>query len=265
MLKPIRKLTGFAKSNARERHRRSRGQQLISAGERLFAAEDYDNVSVADIAEAAGCSVGAFYGRFPDKDSYLISVIYWRFGWSREAADRDLNANHWRDKPDGEVARQIVEHLASMASGENAGVMRLAVKLGRTNPEALKPMLAYRARVTDLAVDLLAHRLAGDTDGEDAVSRVMQIVQATIMDALLHHQGPLEPSSSTTSEALIDLVVTQLGLSSDETDGRQDSIADDNLDEIAGEEPKARSQKAARMRTNRQSKVRRPRMRVRRI
>jgi hypothetical protein len=163
------------------------------------------------------------------------------------------------------VVRQIVEHLASTVSGENAGVMRLAVKLGRTNPEALKPMLAYRARVTDLAVDLLAHRPPGDTDGEEAVSRIMQIVQATTMDALLHHQGPLEPSSSTTSEALIDVVMTQLGLSSDENDGRQDSVAGDNLGKVAGDRPKARSQTAARIPENQPSKVRRPRVKVRRI
>jgi AcrR family transcriptional regulator len=76
MLKPIRKLTRFVKSEAKERRRQSRAQRLISAGEKLFAAEDYDKISVADIAEAAGCSVGAFYGRFPDKESFLISVIY---------------------------------------------------------------------------------------------------------------------------------------------------------------------------------------------
>src|SRR5262245_48964862 len=56
------------------RARRSR-DRLLDAGQRLVAERPFDALSVADITRAAGCSVGAFYLRFRDKDAFLRALI----------------------------------------------------------------------------------------------------------------------------------------------------------------------------------------------
>jgi AcrR family transcriptional regulator len=58
-------------------------QRIAIAGQELFTARDYDAVSVADIASAAGVSVGAFYTRFPSKEHLVVHLI-------RDVADEVL-------------------------------------------------------------------------------------------------------------------------------------------------------------------------------
>lgn len=55
--------------------------KLISAGKSLFGERDFASVSIADITERAGISVGAFYRHFESKDSFLAEIVK---GISRE-------------------------------------------------------------------------------------------------------------------------------------------------------------------------------------
>lgn len=50
-------------------------QRIAVAGQALFVERDYDDVSVADIAAAAGVSVGAFYTRFPSKEHLIVHLM----------------------------------------------------------------------------------------------------------------------------------------------------------------------------------------------
>ena len=47
---------------------------LIEAGMRLLAQKDYDSISMAQIAREAGCSIGAVYSRYTDKEEYLYRL-----------------------------------------------------------------------------------------------------------------------------------------------------------------------------------------------
>jgi AcrR family transcriptional regulator len=53
----------------------SRTYALYRAGLNLLADNDFDEVSISQIAKEAECSVGAFYERFLTKDAYLIFLI----------------------------------------------------------------------------------------------------------------------------------------------------------------------------------------------
>jgi AcrR family transcriptional regulator len=50
-------------------------QRLAAAGSALLSERDYESVSVADIAAAAGMSVGAFYTRFPSKEHLVVHLM----------------------------------------------------------------------------------------------------------------------------------------------------------------------------------------------
>src|SRR3954463_16064866 len=45
--------------------------RLLAAAEALFAEQSFDDTSVAEIAERAGVTTGAFYARFRDKEALL--------------------------------------------------------------------------------------------------------------------------------------------------------------------------------------------------
>jgi AcrR family transcriptional regulator len=57
---------------ARSRETRDR---LLAAGRELLEGGAFEETHVADIVKNAGCSVGAFYQRFPDKEAFFTVLI----------------------------------------------------------------------------------------------------------------------------------------------------------------------------------------------
>jgi len=185
---------------------------LIRAGRHLLKTQDCDQIAVGKITSRAGCSVGAFYGRFANKGAFLKEVIITTFDSATWIAERDLDANRWRSVSAPEVVRQIINHVVTAMSGELAGVMRTAIKRGLATPSALEPVLSYRSAVTDRAVALLGDRLTRAAEPEKSVRMVMQAIHATVLDALLHDRGPLRGGSHRMIDELSHMMIRCLEL-----------------------------------------------------
>src|SRR4029453_3630618 len=56
---------------AKQARSRATRDALVRAGRNLCEIKDFDELSVAEIAAEAGCSVGSFYSRFSDKDGFF--------------------------------------------------------------------------------------------------------------------------------------------------------------------------------------------------
>jgi AcrR family transcriptional regulator len=153
---------------------------------------DYDRISVAKIASTAGCSVGAFYGRFPSKYAYLKALIDSTFDFASAVAERELDPRRWSDAPNTEVVQQIVRHVVTTMRDETAGVARSALKRATADSTVFKPLLSYRSKVTEQAISLLERRMPKSSEPHVAIRTVMQIIHATVADSLLHNQGPLD-------------------------------------------------------------------------
>ena len=52
-----------------------RREQLLQAGERLFAEHGYRGVTIAEVAAAVGVSTGSFYSHFPDKETFFGAIL----------------------------------------------------------------------------------------------------------------------------------------------------------------------------------------------
>ena len=52
-----------------------RREQLLRAGERLFAEHGYRGVTIAEVAAAVGVSTGSFYSHFPDKETFFGVIL----------------------------------------------------------------------------------------------------------------------------------------------------------------------------------------------
>src|SRR6187551_2507775 len=88
---PVRGSHPVKQSRARKTRDR-----LLAAGFKTLRRKHFDELSVADIARAAGCAVGSFYLRFVDKDQYFLAIAEMRREQSRallaswyEGATRD--------------------------------------------------------------------------------------------------------------------------------------------------------------------------------
>lgn len=208
----IRRLIRSSKRRIKKGLRDQRTFNLYTAGRRLLAKDDYERVSVASIAGAAGVSVGAFYERFPTKDAFLAMVIHERFTLATQRAEETFEPRTWRRRKPAEIAHAVVEHSVSTLHGAGAGVVRAAMKRGHLDPAHLEPLMRYRAAVAEHAVGLLAHRVRGVRDPAFAVRAMVQMVQATALDALVQDQGPLRAGRRKMVDAMSATMIRSLGL-----------------------------------------------------
>ena len=212
MLKSVRNLVKRTRKRRRQLRSTQRRSTLLRVGRHLLAQADYDRISVAEIASTSGCSVGAFYGRFPSKYSYLNEVIINTFDAASAAAERELDPRRWQDASHADVVRQIVRHVVTTMRDETAGAARAALKRARVDSSACEPLFSYRSLVTERAVSLLTPRLPKSIGPRETIRTVMQIIHATVADSLLHDKGPLRCGTPPMINELYGFARRRLGL-----------------------------------------------------
>jgi AcrR family transcriptional regulator len=86
---------------AKQARSRMRRDQLLAAGRELLNRGAFEATSIGDIAREAGCSVGAFYQRFPDKEAFFFVVV--------EAVMADIAADAERFVSAESIAKASIE------------------------------------------------------------------------------------------------------------------------------------------------------------
>lgn len=156
---------------------------------RMLAIRDFEDISIAQLAKATGCSVGAFYVRFKDKDSFLNFVILHTFGQAQRRFSAALPAITTQEQP-GEV---LAEHLiADFANAEFAGAVRTAIKLGFSDVAHRHSFDVYREHVADQFIDRTESK---DPKTEDA-NRIaaVQAVLGVLTDAVTSRDSIAPPN-----------------------------------------------------------------------
>ncbi|PHS22442.1 MAG: hypothetical protein COA84_12735 [Robiginitomaculum sp.] len=165
---------------------------LYRAGLNLLADNDCDEVSVAQITRAAECSVGAFYERFPDKNSYLIFLIKSHFQTKTKILKTELPNIADRNSDIDAIMGESVSLLISEMSGRKiAGVIRAALKLAPTQPEALAALSDLRDTINAVAFEGLKPKIK-TRHLKRRIEEAMQMTFAVIFDALQQNHGPLK-------------------------------------------------------------------------
>ena len=202
---------------------------ITDAGIRLLARKDYEAISMARIAREAGCSVGALYARFPEKNSYLYHLVASAYRAMAARAETELEAKPSRHLPLPCLVRLVVEHVVnSLTDARAAGVVRATIKLSTVKPITIELFEDYRAAVTRSAVAVLSPRIRGNSTS--TIRLGMQIVLATVTDAILQpHPGPMTAGTKRMKDALTQVMLGYLGVSAsgswagEEADGEDET------------------------------------------
>lgn len=227
-------MVSIFKKRARKGGRGRRGPDgkvhgIIDAGIRLLARKDYEAISIARITREAGCSVGAFYARFPDKNSYLYHLVASAYRTLAHRAETELEAQPTRHMSLPSLVRHVVGHVVStMTDARAAGVIRATIKLSTVKPVTIELFEDYRAAVTQSAVAVLSPRVGGVSTG--TIRLGIQIVLATVTDAVLQPRpGPMVAGTKRMKDALTQVMLGYLGGSKsgswagEETDGEDET------------------------------------------
>lgn len=160
---------------------------LIRAGRKLCESRDFDELSVAEIAAAAGCSTGSFYTRFSDKDGFFRAIV-------SDVVEQDkLHLDQEFDKPNQTVDQVLTEAIGIIVSGyrKRRGIIRTALRRSMLDPSFWEP---YRQRAED-RTNRLVKRLKltkpHDKQFEFRVRFACQMLYGTLNNALLIAPGPI--------------------------------------------------------------------------
>lgn len=165
---------------------------LLSAARSLLGEREFDALSVADIAAAAGVSVGSFYGRFSDKDSFFTVLQQQIIGEWLEDGRRLLAPV----RLDGRTARFVIDavcagHVRTMR--RDGGFVRAALKHASVRPDDWTPIRDAGRLHADAVVEALAPRLHAIAPAARAVRIrfAMQVLYGTTFNAVLNDPGPI--------------------------------------------------------------------------
>jgi AcrR family transcriptional regulator len=187
---------------ARSRETRDR---LFAAGERVFEEKGYEGARIADIAREAGCSVGAVYVRFEDKDALFAGIVD---AFAAESAARIAEAV--RDSASEGPAAFMRRYIRDMAKlfATHKGLFRAIMERSFGNEAAMKPIVAMRARMATIIEDVLRPALARKrTDVPLAVRVVTQMVFGFLFNTVLN---PISPTRNEGPRAIAELELAVL-------------------------------------------------------
>jgi AcrR family transcriptional regulator len=181
--KTVRGSHPVKQSRARETRDR-----LLAAGFKLLRRKQFDELSVADIARAAGCSVGSFYVRFVDKDQYFLAIAE-SFRAQRRSDLEGLYDDTTRDLL---VERALARELAVVVG--HANFWRAALRKSVAEPdfwEDFREMGRQSVqRFLERYAELLGRPLS-DTETEQ-IRFAFQVMRGTLNNTLLNQPGPLQ-------------------------------------------------------------------------
>ena len=168
----------------KQRRSRARREAMIALGERLLNERDLQEISVAELTRALGCSTGSFYTCFADKTAFFVEVQ------NRVSAALDARIHEEFEKVDlsempatKRLALCVEFTLAYFRA--HSGLIRCALRYEHQIPEAWAPNRVSAQRIADaIAKDLV----------EEASRRMriaVQLAFGTMVNALLHDPGPM--------------------------------------------------------------------------
>lgn len=182
---------GEAALPAKQMRSRATRDRLIAAGLEQIERQRFEDVSIASIAAAAGCSVGTFYFRFSDKDAFFDALIQFHL---------EDCLRRWHELIDG-APPELDEHsfICHFIAGlvdvfrQRRALIRAALIRGMSKPESWDRHRAQVPVITTAFTAAIAAR-RGSPPTPALLSRVrigFQLVFGTLNNLLLYDPGPM--------------------------------------------------------------------------
>jgi AcrR family transcriptional regulator len=183
-----------------ERSRATR-EKLLEAAETVFAAKGYTGAKISDIAEEAGCSVGAVYFRFKDKDALFFAIA------ETFIEDARGNLGNLLALPNDPEA--IVRHFVTATATnirKHRGLFRAIVERGFDHPLATKTIFGFR----DELASALEKALHGRAEAGIQIRVMTQMVYGFLITGILNRDAPTQINDARAIDELANACVAYL-------------------------------------------------------
>ncbi len=189
--------------------------KMIRAGRELIEQHaNLDLVLIGDVIRIAGTSIGAFYGRFQDKEAFLAAVLDAAVAEAQAQADNLMWQDAvWTEGSASEIVAAMVNFYID-ACRQNQGMFRAVLR--DFSPDAPKshPLHVMSHHLHAVFVPALARKMQAQP-GEDLeleIRIVMQMLIGTFSLMMLADPGPLRLEDEAVKPKLAEMMRRQLRL-----------------------------------------------------
>ncbi len=108
--------------------------RILDAAEALLDEKSFQELSIQEIVTTAKSSVGAFYGRFPDKDALLHALDDRFFDTLIELIETTLTQSKWETMTLAQTVRELTR-LVVVLHSHKQGLQRTLIMQARLTPD----------------------------------------------------------------------------------------------------------------------------------
>jgi AcrR family transcriptional regulator len=172
---------------AKQARSRATRDRLLTAGRELLNDGAFEETSIAQIAAEAGCSVGAFYQRFPDKERFFSAVVDTVLADIIAEADRFATSRRM-SKASVEVALSKMVSYWVQVFRRHRGLFRTAIKKTLYDEAAWNPIRHAGITAVQPFISLLATKCnrSSDVGFHYRALAGFQILGGVMLNASLH-------------------------------------------------------------------------------
>lgn len=195
---------------------------LVAAGSRALEERDFDAMAIGDIARRAGVSVGAFYGRFENKEAFFSAIQEITVAGIEAQLEATLAGPAARRAR----AAQLLARVARFSVGvfrAHRGFYVASSKHSSMRPGAWSPVRRLGHRVAERVAARLAPRLAaeGHPASEREIRIALQFMNGLLVNAVLNAPGPLSIDDRETERYITRMLRAFFGLPGRAVGGRK--------------------------------------------
>lgn len=102
--------------------------QILNAAAKILEKKTFQDLTIAEVVKNAHTSVGAFYGRFKDKEALLQALDERFFQEFEEAINALLAPSHWEGKSIAYIIKDVTRLIAHTYSKDKGVIRSLNLK-----------------------------------------------------------------------------------------------------------------------------------------
>ncbi|MDQ1764018.1 TetR/AcrR family transcriptional regulator [Achromobacter aegrifaciens] len=188
---------------------------MIRAGRELIEQHaNLDLVLINDVIRLAGTSIGAFYGRFHDKETFLAAVLDAAVAESKAQADELVRQNAvWAEGSAADIVAAMVDYYVD-GCRRNPGTFKAVLQDFSMAERESSPLVILSLHTRTLFVPALARKMpvqAGE-DVELDILIAMQMLLGALSVMMLTDPGPMHLADDAIKQQLTERMLRMLRL-----------------------------------------------------
>jgi AcrR family transcriptional regulator len=175
--------------------------------------KDFEEVTIIEIARAAGASVGAFYGRFANKEVFFTTIQEITVAGVESDMQAMLAHPAVKTLNDSDFIAGLA-HFWVQIYRTHRGLYVASFKHSRTRPGAWTPFKRLGRNIVSLVQQELEPRLQklGKPRTERDIRIAFQFVNGLLVNAVLNDPGPLTIGDTEIDQRVAEFLRTYFGI-----------------------------------------------------